>query len=105
VVGAPCFSRGAGLQSSGKNRFIAKDWALALDFFAVSAKAHGHSRTLSRNAEALLPSPKAEGFHLARGVDLRFLLWFSRRLFSPELCWDSRARLKSGLDTKPRSAD
>jgi hypothetical protein len=35
--------------------------------FEAGAKAHDRSRTLSRNAEALLPSAKAEGSHQTPG--------------------------------------
>jgi hypothetical protein len=53
--GSPLLQQGELDFSPAENRFIAKDRALAPDFSAASAKAHDHSRTLSRNAEALLP--------------------------------------------------
>jgi hypothetical protein len=70
MVGAPCFSRGSWTSSPAENRFIAKDWALALDLSSPALKRMITGELLSRNAEALLPSAKAEGSHLARGVDL-----------------------------------
>jgi hypothetical protein len=63
VVGAPCFSRGEVDFSPAEKRLFCKEWALARGFFDASAKAQDKSRTLSRNAEALLPSAKAEGSH------------------------------------------
>jgi hypothetical protein len=38
VVGAPCFSRGSWTSVQRKNRFIAKDWALALDLSRPALK-------------------------------------------------------------------
>jgi hypothetical protein len=79
--GSPLLQQGElDFKSSGKIVSSLKIRALALDFFRGQSKAHDHSRTLSRNAEALLPPAKAEGSHQARGVDLQLLLWFSRRL-------------------------
>jgi hypothetical protein len=50
----PASAGGAGLQSSGES-FHRQRLAFSPGFSEASAKAHDHSRTLSRNAEALLP--------------------------------------------------
>jgi hypothetical protein len=72
VVGAPCFSRGAGLQSSGKNRFIAKDWALALD---PSRPALKRMITVQHSPATLKRCfPLLKQMAPARGVNPRLLL-------------------------------
>jgi hypothetical protein len=62
--GSPLLQQGELDFSPAENRFIAKDRTLALDFSQASAKAHDHSRTISRNAKTSLTSAKAEGSHL-----------------------------------------
>ena len=63
LVGAPCFSRGELDFSPADKRFTSKGWALALDFYRPALKRMIKPELFSRNAEALLPSAKAEGSH------------------------------------------
>ena len=61
----PASVGGAGLQSRGDALYVS-----TMGFspgFEAGAKAHDRDRTLSRNAEALLPSAKAEGSHQTPG--------------------------------------
>jgi hypothetical protein len=70
--------------------------SLARGFFEAGAKALDPLRTLSRNAEALLPSAKAEGSHQADGTGARWE--------PPHLCggWSASALQKQGSTSNLR---
>jgi hypothetical protein len=65
------FRRGELDSSPTENRFISREWAFALDFSSPALKRMIRVGLLFRNAEALLPSAKAQGSHPTRGEDPR----------------------------------